>query len=1379
MIKYFSIFAVFILSGLSLLASSDFIVYDRFIKYGIQNGLINNIIFDIKQDNDGYIWCATEEGLTKFNGFDFVNYKWILPSDKSVLTNYTALRILCEENKVYIATHFGLYVYDVETESFKVYRNNTSTITDDQNNQIRSIIKRKKGGFWVGTYGGGVFAFDPKTERFERLNYDHGDDRILSLYEDENELLYVGTHFGGLDIVDIKNARVRHFNVKNNTFPDNQIESIFRDSNGNTWVGTWSGLLVFAKGSFTPTLIERNELKNAKVNSLAEDKSGNLWVGTEYFMCCFNIENIFQKKLYNTCKFYYESETDIGLSYKTIRCVFPDKDNNIWIGTYSGGINFINQFKQKFNHISSDPFHKNSLSYKRISSFSEDNKGNLWITTDGGGVNYWDIKNNIFTRITSENKQFNLSDDAVLCSLVDSDQDVWFGTYNCVLNRKINGTNRFIQYKHSEHEPSLHHSDLSFLYEDSKKLIWIGQRTGLSFFDKKTNKFTVIESMKWYHITGISEYKNDLIIGTLSGLYRYNYETGSVEPFDPKLTNVLVNTFLFDRRGNLWVGTSGQGLWEYDLKNDSITLYDESKGLESVVIQKLTEIGDNSIWLSTNKSISKLSLDTKEIENYRSNDGIQPGMFLRNSGLKMKSGLIAFGGTEGMNIFDPASIRRGTLPIRVVFTRFSLFNQPVNVRTKGNPNSPLTKEINSTDEITLKYNESVFTIDYLGINYSSPEKIEYAYMLEGLDKDWNRVKNKRSVTYQNLKPGTYHFKVTASSPSGAFDQNVARTLKITISPPFWLTWWAYLIYIIFSCVVVFFIWNIITMKMRSHNQIKFERLEREKAEELHQAKLQFFTNISHELKTPLTLILAPIDKLLGSEKSDDRKYLLSLIKKNALRVINDVNKIIDIRKVDRGQMILKVEQSDAVPLIKEIVSSFENVANDKNINLIFTSINRSLVGWICPGFIDKIVYNILSNAFKFTADYGEIVVNLSILDNRSREYLFIEISDTGIGIADKNIEKIFERFHQEKHHTGNIVNQGSGIGLHLVKSLVELHKGQISVNSKLDVGTTFTILIPFEKNAYDKDEIDESKNERANSYRSKFDHSSIDYTAMSPQYIQNQTENKDKKYKILVAEDEPDIRNFIAAELRDEYDIIQAGDGKAGLNDALKYIPDLIISDILMPEMNGIEFCKAVKENINTCHIPIILLTAKDTHEDKLQGLEAGADSYIPKPFDLRHLHIRVKQLIKSRETMKDKFVKKINLYSKKEEVRDDEPDISEEISYDDRLMKKIIDYITLNIANPDIKGESIAEHVAMSRMSLHRKLKALIGLSAGDLIRDIRLEFACKELRQSDKTITEISYDAGFSSPSYFYTCFVKKYGLSPTDYLKKHSDETRPKAG
>lgn len=1322
---------------------------ERFAKYGIQDGLANNIVFDIAQDKDGYIWCATEEGLSRFDGTTFVNYRWSLDDLKS---NHVALRILCDENLIYVATHFGLLCYDANTHRYADFK-----IVDGmegvQGCQVRAIIKSRRGGVWIGSYGRGVFYYDPATRRCDRLNCRLSDDRVLSLCEGDDGILYVGTHFGGLNVVDLKNNIVTCYGTANKKLPDDQIEAIYRDRSGCLWIGTWNGLMCLRCGDLQPVGCGVGFLRSAKVNSITEDANGDLWIGTEEFLCRLPLNGDSMPRC------YYESQSGTGISYRTVRVVFCDRDDNIWVGTYGYGLNFINKIKQRFNYISDDADSANCLPYKRVSSISEDLDGSVWIATDGGGMAHWDVHRNVFSHCGKS--MMGLSDNAALCSLVDSDGDLWVGTYNCVLNRKKKNTSKFIQYEHDDKNPfSLVHSDVTCLYEDSAHRIWVGQRAGLSYFDKSTERFTVVEPLRWIQVTEFCEYDGSLIVSTLDGVYKYDFSTGNVTLLSEKLRGVPVNALTSDVNECLWLGTDGRGLWLYSSATDSVCVYDESNGLVSSVVQAFVEDGDY-IWFTTNRSISSIEVNNCHIENYSYSDGVQPGMFLRNSGVRLSNGLVVFGGTEGLNIFNPDDIIKDSTPVPLVFTNFLVFNQKVDICGDSCVDSPLMVDINSADKIELDYDESLFTIEYLGINYASPEKICYAYRLDGIDEDWNWVENARSVTYRNLRPGTYKFRVMASAADGTFDIANQRALTIVIRPPFYLTWWAYIIYFALFVGLLYLVWYFVTMRMRVMSRINSERLQKQKQEELYQEKLQFFTNVSHELKTPLTLILAPLDKLMNEEADVSKRHLLSVVKKNAIRVIKSVNDIIDLRKIDRGQLKLKVSKVNIVPLLGEVASSFEYISEEKNINFQYNVEQDVMEGWVCWNFIDKIVYNLLSNAFKFTKDYGEIMVNVSTFPSDEYKMLKIEVSDTGIGMEQGDISHIFERFYQADASKKGIIFQGSGIGLHLVKELIDLHRGTITVNSRVGVGTIFTITLPFTRNAYSRAECAENAVAGEDARYKLLVNESLQNDSSISSEDHSESENR---YKILIVEDEADIRRFVMTDLQQEYDVYEASDGVEALEVIQKHGVDLIVSDVVMPRMDGIELCRRVKEDINTCHIPVILLTAKDSHEDRLVGLEAGADSYIPKPFDMRHLRIRITRLIRHCEQMKEKFVKKIAL------VPDSLPGKPEgdavALSADEVLMQKITQYIIQNISDSDLNGEIIADHVAMSRMNLHRKLKTLVGLSAGDLIRTIRLETARKQLEQTSKTITEISYDVGFSSPSYFYICFNKKYGVSPSEY-------------
>ena len=1318
-------------------------------KYRMQDGLSNDVVYDICQDSNECIWFATAEGISKFDGSEFSSYNWNILGNKA--HTGSALKILELKNKLYIATSFGFVVYDLEIKKFKVFQSL-------ENQKIRALAYARDGNLWVGAYdGGGVYKFDIQTQSFTQLQYNWKDNRILSLYEDKQGSLYIGTHFGGMDVVDLKTNQTTHYDKTMPGMPDNQVENIFEDSLGNIWIGTWNGLVLLNKNTQQLKRYDNGVLKNCQVNAITEDEGGNLWVGTETGLISFNIREALVDPLSFKQTAYYESRDEYGLSYKTILALHRDFNNNIWIGTNSGGVNLISNYQPLFDRILYDPRLENSLSYRRVMSVSEDRIGNLWIATDGGGVNYYDKLSKKITYLNKSNSDFK--DNAILCSLVDSDGDAWFGTYNNMLYQRIENTKKINEYKGSEtYQNALFTGDIICLEEDAYKRIWIGQRSGLVCYDKKGNAFSQISPFRWVAVNCLLANKDGMYIGTDSKLYYYDFVTQQISVPNPLFENLHPSCFYIDNQSNLWIGTRGLGLYRYSIKNGSLENFNMQSGFPSNNVCKIIEDDDQNLWVTTTKGLSKFSKKNNEIRNYGSEDGIQPGMFIENSGVKTRSGQIIFGGTEGLTLFYPAEVKEISHNPKIIFTNFLLFNNPVEVKSESNPHSPLTKDINYVDEIVLNYDESVFSIEYTAVDYRSPNRINYAYILEGVDKDWNFVKDKKTATYRYLKSGAYTFKVIASGFDGSFDFTKYRSIKIVVNPPYYLTWWAFIIYVIIIGALCYIAWNVATISTRSYNRIRQERLRHKESEELYQEKIQFFTNISHEFRTPLTLIAAPVDRLLKDETSEEKKYLLSLIKRNVVRMLNNVSEIMDIRKIDREQMKLKVEELDIIPFVGEIIDLFQNLAHSKSIELEYSHGIESYFTWVDPEFLDKILYNILSNAIKFTPNHGEIIVNLFIQkeENIDDSRLCIEITDTGTGIAKENLSLIFDRFYQVKNGKTELISSGSGVGLHLVKSLVELHKGSIVVNSKVGVGSVFSLSLPFTSGSYELTEKTKTKTERANHHTDYISAiAETPETAVHPENL-----NNEQRSKILIIDDETEILNYLKFELSNEYDVILAENGHIGLEKAYQIIPDLIISDVMMPGLDGISVSKELKANINTSHIPIILLTAKSSIDDRIEGLEVGAESFITKPFDSRHLRVRIKKLIELRALMQAKHVEKLS-----------NPNIGKlkgMSPIDEQLLRRITKYILDNISNSDINGETIAKHIAMTRMSLHRKLKALTGLSAGDFIRNIRLEEAKKLLETGGRTVSEVSYDVGYSSPSYFYTCFVRKFGVPPSDINK-----------
>jgi signal transduction histidine kinase/DNA-binding NarL/FixJ family response regulator len=890
-----------------------------------------------------------------------------------------------------------------------------------------------------------------------------------------------------------------------------------------------------------------------------------------------------------------------------------------------------------------------------------------------------------------------------------------------------------------------------------KQRLWISTSNGVAFYDFK-NK-VVGRLPVFTNRVGVRCVQEDndgsLWIGTYGeGIVHYNPSDGNIirnpQGFNPGIINhLLINS------DSVWVATHSRGLMLYLKKSRNYVLYtDTQAGLKN--IKAVIRDNTGQLWFSTSKGISSLNPTTKEIKTYSSQDGVQGGEFTDRSAVATSGGQLVFAGFAGVNVFHPREVIKNDKCPPVVFTRLLVFNDPVFPSGGNKSKSVLRENISLENEIILKHNQSVFTIDFAAINYSATQKIQYAYLLRGSDSKWNDLGNRNSVTFRNLKPGNYELKVRASSPDAVWSDENIRSISIRILPPVWKTVWAYLVYFLIILILLYFAWQYATIRIRANNSIKIERARREQEELLHQEKIQFFTNISHEFRTPLTLIISPLEKMHQEESDKSKKLHFHLMLKNARRLLSMVNQLLDFRKAERGQMKLKVQLIELVSVFSDIFLSFDELRKEKKIRFEFLHESESMDAWIDVEVLTKSLVNLLSNAYKFTPPEAEITVSLSqFMNDESQPWIKIIVSDNGRGIQPEDIPLIFNRFYQGKDQ--NSSQKGSGIGLHLTRSLVELHHGTITVESIPGLRTAFIIQLPIGKSAFDKEEL------------------MIDFESADVRFTTVTTETSEDNYpapkaghphrkKILVVEDNEDIRLYIRSILGEEYKIEEAENGQLALEMVAHEDYDLIISDLMMPELDGMEMCKQLKGSIETSHIPIILLTAKSEIESRIQGLDIGAESYITKPFHPKHLLVRVAKLIELRELLKGRYSKKISL-----------GDISDTkaTSPDELFMQKAIRIILEKMIDTEFNGDILAGDIGVSRMGLHRKIKAMTGQSTGEFIRNIRLKKAAELLKMPGRNVSEVCYDVGFSSPSYFSTCFSEVYKLTPSEYQRQHRNE------
>ena len=780
----------------------------------------------------------------------------------------------------------------------------------------------------------------------------------------------------------------------------------------------------------------------------------------------------------------------------------------------------------------------------------------------------------------------------------------------------------------------------------------------------------------------------------------------------------------------------------------------------------IVESDDRNLWVSTPHGISNVTVTYKPetrnfslgFKNYNESDGLQGRQFNENVRLKTSAGEIIFGGINGFNVFHPDKINVNTIKPRIILSDFQIFNKSVAIGEPINKRVILTKSITETDEIILKYTDNVFSLEFVALNFFHPEKSKYKYKLEGFNKDWLMTNgSQRKVTYTNLDPGNYTFYVQASNSDGIWNEDGVQ-LRIEILPPFWKSGVAFVIYIALILGALLLSRQLILARERMKYKIEKERQYAQQVHELDMMKIKFITNVSHEFRTPLTLIITPLEKMLRAASDPDQRKQYLMIHRNARRLLNLVNQLLDFRRLEVQEVQLNQSEGDIVAFVKEAAHSFTDLSEKKQIEFSFHSDMSSLETMFDKDKLEKILFNLLSNAFKFTPLQGKVEVSMGLLEKTEEQtkWVSIRVKDSGIGIPSEKHEKIFERFFQNDL-PASMVNQGSGIGLSITKEFVKLHGGIITVESEVNAGSCFSVLLPL---------VDI----KADAPTPEF----VSEPITPPQdsngtVLENGIENGQADHKLptlLLVEDNEDFRFYLKDNLKQAYRIFEARNGKEGLQLTLKHLPDLIVSDIMMPEMDGIELCKKVKSNTNISHTPVILLTARTSEEQKMEGFEIGADDYITKPFNFEILQSRIKNLIHQREIFHKDFRRQI-------EVKATDIKIT---SMDEKLIQNAIKYVEEKISDADFSVEDLSRELGMSRVHLYKKLLSLTGKAPLEFIRTIRLQRAAQLLEKSQLTISEVAYKVGFNSPKYFAKYFRDEFGMLPSEYIQSKKKETSP---
>jgi len=1305
------------------------------------------------------MWFATEDGLNKFDGAGFTVYNHNELDSTTIATNQ--IQTICgdRQGNLWVGTNRTLSLYDRRKDCFRNYNIANGTA-------VRCICPDNSGRLWIGGYAG-LILFDPSGQKIKYYKADTAKpDRLQSntitcLYIDRLNRLWIGGN-SGLYLYHPATDNFTRFTsnpADPKSISDNVIKAIAEDSSGRLWFGTaYGGLNRLEQDGrhfrrFRSAGTDPRSLSSNRVYAMTPDGSGSLWIGTEEGLDIFDPQTGAVRRVYG------DNRNKYSLKGRAVRAIFIDKHGIYWVGTYQGGVNKYDRNLPFFNLVQYNPFDPLGLSSPKVTSFAENEKGDIYIGTDGGGLN-------LYHRNTGLVQHLSLGyggkeTDLAILALERLGNELWIATFQRGVYVLDTRSNCVRHYSRGNRPQDLSSDDIFCLRKDRQGNMWLGSNgKGVLRYDPRTGVFqrfgpVVIDGAENRSISNgfIRAIEEDdagnIVIGTVgSGVVVFDPAHNSGHLLNRANTGLPLDeatTLHLNSKGIIWAGTPNGGLCRLEPSTRRFVNYSERQGLANAVIYKILEDDAGKIWVSTNKGISCFDPDKKTFKNYTAHNGLQQSSFYLGAGLKTRAGELFFGGTEGLNYFLPGEIADNRNVPAVVFTDLKIGGHSV----VPDKDAAIKEHISVAREISLDYKQN-FSVDFTALDFTTPQDNRYLYRLVGLDRSWTELGASRTAVFTNLYPGSYHLEVRAKNSNAAWT-SPAATIKIVVRPPFWLTGYAYATYFLLAGLILWAIryrgvrrlknkFAIEQERLRMKQMIEQERLEAERLHEFDQLKIKFLTNLSHEFRTPISLIMGPIERLGEKESDPDKQRQLTMVQRNARRLLNLVNQLLDFRKLEEHEQRLDCTEGDIVPFLQEAAEAFRDIADRKQIHFDFKTHLQEFYTFFDRDKIERVLFNLLGNAFKFTGKEGR--VTLELRQAYFSQHLEIIIADTGIGMSAEERQHIFDRFFQANTGAG-IMNQGSGIGLSITKEFVRLHGGTIEVESEPGKGSIFTISLPLEviSHTVEKGPIPavgtERQQEQAN------------IIAVPVAGID--------KLTVLLVEDNEDFRCYLKESLQPFYKIIEAADGKEGWQKILSGNPDIVVSDISMPNMDGIELSRKIRSDKRVSHLPIILLTALTEGTYQLRGLETGASDYLTKPFSFEILNIKIRNMVLLNRRLKETYSRRLNV----------ETPIAEVESEDEKLLLKVSQYIEANLDSPDLSVEELSKHVYMSHASLYRKIADLTGETPVEFIRSVRLNKAADLLERTEMKISEIGYAVGFATPNYFTRAFKAKFNCSPSEYV------------
>ncbi len=1332
----------------------------HFDHLNMDKGLSQNSVISIVQDKYGFMWMGTRHGLNRYDGYRFKTYKENTRDTNSIKNDYINVLLKDSRGTLWVGTDYGLSVYDYEHDTF-IDINNQYRRKNESAKSVTSLLEDRSGQLWVGTESGLLLLKHPENRQFtEHVNATTTDlpgNNIRCLYQDVQGNIWVGTSTGLCRIID-NNGQLRfqrfYHTTDHRSLSDNYITSLVEDKDNQLWIGTQNGGLNLyndSSGNFITFRhsLERGSIISDVVRKLALDNMGKLWIGTLEGL------SIMDTRTGEVTSYRYDSANKKSLSQNSVYSIYKDKNGSMWVGTYYGGINISYPYVTRFISYQKNNYLP-SINCNIISSLLEDKKNNFWIGTEGGGLNYYNRKTGKYKwYLTKKGDEYSIGSNLVKTLYLDHSGILWVGTHGGGLNSFETTTDSFKRYLLNPAIPETLIEEINTITEDEKGQLWIGtQKSGIVVSNVKKNKFSQLEyplinrRIKGKSVDLIFMDGDDTWIATINELLLLNRKTKILTVFNNMIEHAnslgsnTVNCLTKTRDGELWFGTYYGGVSRYDKKQKRFITYTTEDGLCNNNVIGIEEDSNGHLWLSTGNGLSSFDRFSHTFRNYNTSDGLPGNEFNKKASFRSLSGELFFGGFQGFVSFFANKILTNTKRDQVIMTGLRLLDKPVTI---NGPDHLLNKNIGLKEHLNFGHNQNTFTLEFALLNFIKPEKNRYAYKLEGYDKTWSYVSTPYA-TYTNLPAGTYTFFIKGINNDGTYSKNI-RKLTITVSPPFYQSWWAYVIY---TCCIA----SLAILVVR----YLLIRVVLKKEKEVNAHKLEFFTNISHEIRTPLTLIFGPLEKLINMTTHDLQiNNSLRLIRTSTDRLHSLVNELLDFRKIESGHMVLQLSKGDIVVFCKEIFLAFQNLALSKNIRYSFEPEEQEIACVFDPMQLEKVLFNLLSNAIKFCALNG--IVNLSLKKNNIT--VTIEVSNTGKGIPTASQPNLFNDFYQINPST----DIGTGLGLSLSKRIVELHQGTISFLSiPAEDGhsgfTCFKVSLP----------ADTIVNIHQQPPSALYRRPESAYSVPHAPIVQKRNARQSSAgclqpftYTILLAEDHDDIRQHLSNTLGNDYEILEAENGLQAWETAATLLPDLVISDIMMPGMDGLELCRKIKTDERTSHISVILLTARSAYIHEVNGLETGADAYISKPFTDKLLRLKIQNMLSARENLRKKFAQIMTLEPKNLIVNKTEQN----------FLNKIIQIIEDNMAEPDFGVPILAIEIGMSKPVLYKKIRSLTDLSVNDLIKSLRLKKAAKMLQNPNFSIAEVAYAVGFSDRKYFSLEFKKMFGKTPTIYISENQDK------